>query len=94
MKTLVIVTAIACVVTSAPSRATEVHWIPAHHLAPQGMSSNFASADLDADSDYDISMFDPDPVHHYWNAGTPQSPQWELDTTQFTNVPYCQLRDG
>ena len=94
MKTLVIVTTIACLATWAPSRATEVHWTPAHHLAPQGMNSAFAVGDLDADSDYDVSMFNSDPVYHYWNVGTPQDPAWQLDTTQFPTVPWCYYRTG
>lgn len=76
------------------SVATEIYWTPAHDLAPQGMCSTLAAADLDADSDCDVSMLWVSPVHHYWNVGTPQTPVWSLDTSQFSNVPYCSHRAG
>lgn len=76
------------------SDATEVHWVAAHHMAPQGVSSTLATGDLDGDLDYDLSFLGVNPARHFWNIGTPQNPEWELDSTQFSNVPYCSFRAG
>jgi hypothetical protein len=74
--------------------AGPLYWVPAHHLAPDANMNRPAAADLDGDLDYDISGFGVNPVHHHWNVGTPQSPAWELDLTQFPNIPYCPSRGG
>ncbi len=76
------------------SVATELNWVAAHHMAPQGVSATFAIGDLDGDSDHDISFLGVNPARHFWNVGTPQNPEWELDSTQFSNVPYCSFRSG
>lgn len=85
MKTLIIAAAITCAVTSAPLRATELHWIPAHELAPVDILPHPAAGDLDGDLDYDLSNHTGRRQH--WNVGTPQSPEWELDTTMFDDLP-------
>jgi hypothetical protein len=71
------------------SFASEVYWTPAHELAPVGILPYPAAGDLDGDLDCDLS------THlsrdHYWNVGTPQSPEWELDTTVFDGLPGLEL---
>ena len=94
MRTAAMFAILLVVAGSRLAAATDVYWIPAHHLAPQGMSGPIASGDLDADSDMDISMIRAIPAHHFWNIGTPQIPAWELDTTVHSNVPWCSYRSG
>lgn len=74
------------------SDATEVHWVPAHHLAPDGGLKSPAAGDLDGDSDYDISVY----LSHfqYWNIGTPAVPTWKLDTSWFDGIPSCADPSG
>lgn len=67
------------------SFATEVYWTPAHELAPADILSYPAAGDLDGDLDYDLSNHLSRRQH--WNVGTPQSPEWELDTTMFDDLP-------
>ncbi len=74
--------------------ATELYWTPAHDLAPGGDMTCPAAGDLDGDSDSDVSGLLPGPVRHYWNVGTPEVPEWELDLTQFPNIPSCYDRTG
>lgn len=94
MRTAAMFAILLVVAGSGLAAATDVYWSPAHDLAPQGMSVGFATADLDADLDCDISMLGNQPVYQYWNVGTPQIPVWELDLSQFEGVPYCHLRAG
>ena len=46
------------------------------------------------DLDYDLSFLGVNPARQYWNVGTPQNPVWDLDSTQYGNVPYCYFRSG
>ncbi len=74
---LLVITAIASLlVVPTPGLSTEVHWTPAHWLAPADLTSlrGHAVCDLDGDGDYDIAG-----GWIFWNVGTPQSPAWELD---------------
>jgi hypothetical protein len=71
------------------SFATEVYWTPAHELAPVDILSYPAVGDLDGDLDYDLSNHQSRRQH--WNVGTPQSPEWELDTTMFDDLPGLEL---
>ena len=65
--------------------AAVMYWTPAHELAPEGVLVYPAAGDIDGDSDCDLSYH----IGHdqYWNVGTPQSPEWELDTTMFGDLP-------
>jgi hypothetical protein len=94
MRTAAVFAILLVVAGSRLAAATDVYWIPAHHLAPQGHSARFATADLDGDLDIDISMLLLGPVHQYWNVGTPQDPEWELDLTQFGEIISCSFRSG
>ena len=94
MRALISLIAASILAGSVLAHATEVHWIPAHEWAPQDVSNRLAAGDLDGDSDLDLSILALNPVRHYWNTGTPQVPEWELDTTQFSEVPYCGFRSG
>lgn len=94
MRTAITLAALLAAAGLHPALATDVYWIPAHHLAPQGMSAGFAASDLDGDLDCDISMLAVQPVHQFWNVGTPQMPAWELDLSEFGEVPYCHYRAG
>jgi hypothetical protein len=92
MKQLPAIALLAVLAIAPPTAATEVHWTPAHDLAPQGQSAGFAAADLDGDIDVDISMLSLNPARQYWNVGTPQNPDWQLDVSQFGEIPYCAYR--
>lgn len=94
MRTSIVLLAVAALSWGLPSTAGEVVWTPANDMVPQGMSAAVAAGDLDADVDYDLSFVGVNPVYHYWNIGTPQSPVWELDLTQYLDIPFCQLRRG
>lgn len=74
--------------------ANDVSWVPAHHLAPQGVHSSLSSGDLNGDGTIDVSMFSPAPAYHYWNVGTSQNPAWQLDTSLFPDTPSCYYRAG
>ncbi len=78
--------------TATPVLGT-IYWTPAHELAPQGWSSQMTAGDLDGDGDIDISMLRDTP-HHFWNIGTSSAPSWELDITQYGDVPSCVGRGG
>ncbi len=71
-----------------------IYWTPAHELAPQGHSNTLVAGDLDCDGDVDLSLLGLDPVHHFWNIGGPAEPAWELDLSQYGEVPWCVGRDG
>ena len=70
---------------SNSAQSSEVYWTPAHELAPVDILPYPAAGDLDGDGDYDLSTH----LSHdqYWNTGTPQTPDWELDTTMFGDLP-------
>jgi len=72
--------------------ATEISWIPAHHLAPQETSHRVWCGGLDGDLDDDISFVAPGV--HYWNAGQPRSPVWIRDDSVFAGIPSCSFRAG
>ena len=91
MSCLVIMAAVIPLLVSA-SAAAGLEWIPANGLVPQGVSIPVAAGDLDQDMDQDLSFIAGN--SHYWNIGTPQSPVWELDLTQYLDIPFCQLRTG
>jgi hypothetical protein len=94
MRAALLAAGLAVLLGGSASVATEVHWTAAHYLAPQDASTSFSAGDLDGDMDYDLSFLGANPVRQYWNTGTPQSPEWLLDTGQFLNVPYCSHRAG
>ena len=85
---------IVAICFALPSAATEVNWAPAHDLAPDSGLTGLAAGDLDGDGDYDLSALALGPVRHYWNVGSPLSPQWELDMTVFLDIPGCVERRG
>jgi len=70
-----------------------IYWTSAHELAPQGHSTTMAAGDLDGDGDVDLSLIGAGP-YHYWNIGTAQEPDWELDESQFGDVMGCSYRNG
>jgi hypothetical protein len=90
--------AIAVVLTAllgmCEGAAAEVYWTPAHDLAPDSGLTGLAGGDLDGDGDYDLSALTLGPVRHYWNVGSPVSPEWELDLTVFPDIPSCVERWG
>ena len=94
MRALVLLIAASVLTSPAPGEATEVYWVPAHDLAPQGYGECVTAGDLDGDLDCDLSMLTATPPWQFWNIGTPQSPDWELDRTQFGEIPPCVHRVG
>jgi hypothetical protein len=94
MRRIAIAVGLTCVLACQVSRANEVYWVPASDLAPEGWAGLVAAGDLDADGDYDLTMFGWYPPHHYWNIGTPASPEWSLDVTQYAGVTTCAGRAG
>lgn len=65
MRTLFTLLTVFALLDPVASVATEVYWVPAHDLAPQGMSGPLMAGDLDADSDIDVSMIEAIPAHHF-----------------------------
>ncbi len=96
MKAIVNVLVLAGVilVISSAAQAGTIYWTPAHELAPQGFGGRMTAGDLDGDGDIDISVLGLDPAHQYWNVGSAASPVWELDLSQYGDVPWCVSRDG
>ena len=92
MRTSIVLLAMAALSWGPPSTAGEVVWTPANDMVPQGVSVAVAAGDLDRDMDQDLSFIAGN--KHYWNIGTPQRPVWELDLTQYTDIPFCHLRRG
>lgn len=85
MKVATVLAVFVVVTVSGSSVATVVYWTPAHELAPADILPYPAAGDLDGDLDYDLSNH---LIHHqHWNVGTPLSPEWELDTTMFDDLP-------
>ena len=92
MRTPIVLVAVAALSWGALSVAGEVVWTPANDMVPQGVSIAVAAGDLDQDMDQDLSFIAGN--SHYWNIGTPQSPVWELDLTQYLDIPFCHFRTG
>lgn len=92
MRTSIVLLVVAALSWGGQPVAGEVVWTPAHDMVPQGVSSAVAAGDLDQDMDQDLSFIGGN--SHYWNIGTPQNPVWELDLTQFLDIPFCHLRTG
>jgi hypothetical protein len=85
---------VATLLTASLGAEGEVWWTPAHELTPDGGLTGLACGDLDGDGDYDLSALSLGPVRHYWNVGSPVSPDWELDLTVFPDIPPCVERCG
>jgi hypothetical protein len=94
MRTAALAGSLLLLTATALNSAAEVYWTPQHLYAPQGISTRVTAGDLDGDGDYDLSMLGVNPARQFWNVGSSQLPQWELDTTQYSDVPYCGYRAG
>jgi hypothetical protein len=94
MRTLYVL-CVAALLTAGPSEvpANSVEWVGAHHLAPPIYFAGPMVGDLDGDLDYDISYL-ASPGGHFWNTGSPQHPEWTLDSSQFSEIPTCHIRAG
>jgi hypothetical protein len=86
---------IACaLLTQQVCGATEVCWVDASDLAPQDTWSSLSAGDLDNDGDQDLSFLGVNPVYHYWNVGSGETPVWQLDTAVYGGVAYCEYQAG
>lgn len=77
---------------SLTALATDLYWVPAPQLAPQGSGGSIASCDLDADGDWDVSRVQA--CKHFWNVGTPQLPVWQLVSGVVPGLTGCSYRNG
>lgn len=92
MRTVFFVLIAAALSWAMQPAAAALEWTPAHDKVPQGPICSVAAGDLDRDMDQDLSFIGGN--YHFWNVGTPQEPVWELDLTQYSAVPSCQMRTG
>ena len=68
---------LGCLVGAGVAPGSEVHWTPAHELAPAGIYGCMAAGDLDGDGDDDIADFTF--FHVYRNTGCPGPPNWDRE---------------
>jgi len=80
----ILLSAVSVLWFSTGAVGSEVHWTPAHELAPSGSYGCMAAGDLDGDGDDDIADFVF--VNMYRNTGCPGPPAWDLEEDVFPHM--------